>query len=195
MIKSETMPKAKSPRTYCGEDIARPLVVWLNKKGRRSNSPEWKIIRLIERLQGLIVAHKRRDDPLFPRFFHSEELASVNEELRRYAFRPSLTLQGENKIGSIRKWRFVYYEFLYSALCLAEQGHLLRLRRCNQCQRWLFARFSTQSVCSKNCRQKKYRASPTVKRRRRDYMRDYMRERYRKPASTRRVLPAKREKG
>lgn len=174
-------------RIYCGEDIARPLVVWLNKK-RRTNSPEWKVIWLIEQLQTVVMLHETSNDRSYSVDLQRTEVALINKELRRYVFWLSVTLQEGGKIGIIRKSRLDHFEFLYAALCLAGNGYLLRLRRCNQCQRWLFARFSTQTVCSKVCRQKKHRANPTVRLRRSEYMRNYMRER-------RRVLPAKREKG
>lgn len=58
-------------------------------------------------------------------------------------------------------------------LDFARAGQLNRLRRCNCCQRWLFAKFKHQNFCSTKCQQKHYSQSPEWKEKRRDYMRSY----------------------
>ena len=57
--------------------------------------------------------------------------------------------------------------------CLLEHGYLGRVRRCRQCEKWLYAKVHHQEFCSFGCQQKHYRSSPHGKERRREYMRDY----------------------
>jgi hypothetical protein len=56
---------------------------------------------------------------------------------------------------------------------LGRQGLLDRIRHCQFCARWLFARFDREWFCSPACREKAFRTSPEGKRKRRDYMRQY----------------------
>jgi hypothetical protein len=56
---------------------------------------------------------------------------------------------------------------------LAEHGRLERLRECQRCRRWLYARFSHQRFCSTKCQQAYYWASPEWKAHRKQWMRDY----------------------
>ncbi len=60
---------------------------------------------------------------------------------------------------------------LQSLLSLACQGYLQRVRRCLQCGRWFFARFSTKKFCRTECQQSYFRSSQEWKAHRREYMR------------------------
>jgi hypothetical protein len=62
-------------------------------------------------------------------------------------------------------------EVLELILKLTQVGDLTRLRRCAQCQKWLFARFRHQTFCSTKCQQKNYTQSDAWKAHRRAYMR------------------------
>lgn len=64
-------------------------------------------------------------------------------------------------------------EALELILKLTQVGDLTRLRRCNQCRKWLFARFRHQTFCSTKCQQKNYTQSDAWKAHRRAYMRRY----------------------
>jgi len=64
-------------------------------------------------------------------------------------------------------------EALELILKLTQAGDLTRLRRCSQCQKWLFARTRHQAFCSTKCQQKNYTQSDTWKAHRRAYMRSY----------------------
>jgi hypothetical protein len=57
-------------------------------------------------------------------------------------------------------------------LKLTQIGYLTRLRRCTQCQKWLYAKYRHQNFCSTKCQQKNYTQSPEWKAYRRRYMRD-----------------------
>jgi endogenous inhibitor of DNA gyrase (YacG/DUF329 family) len=64
-------------------------------------------------------------------------------------------------------------EALELILKMTQVGDLTRLRRCPQCQKWLFARFRHQTFCSTQCQQKDYAQSDVWKAHRRAYMRRY----------------------
>ncbi len=58
-------------------------------------------------------------------------------------------------------------------LQLIEQGAILKIRRCQQCSAWFFARFSHQDYCTTSCRIKHLTGTEKFKEKRRKYMRYY----------------------
>ena len=56
---------------------------------------------------------------------------------------------------------------------LAVIGQLRRVRECNVCRRWFFARRDDQGFCSPSCREKDWRTSPRGRTKRAAYMRGY----------------------
>jgi len=58
---------------------------------------------------------------------------------------------------------------------LIAQGAILNVRRCQECTKWYFARFSHQEFCSSSCRGKHFAKTEDFRQKRRDYMRDYYR--------------------
>ena len=115
--------------------------------------------------------------------------ALLERELSRYRFTPraEVMMGGGGKRPSVwvawwkgdvgLKWeqhlRMIASEALEVILKLTQAGDLTRLRRCSQCQKWLFARTRHQTFCSTKCQQKNYTQSGTWKAHRRAYMRRY----------------------
>lgn len=60
-----------------------------------------------------------------------------------------------------------------TVLTLANGGGIDRIRQCDRCGKWLYARRIQQRFCSQSCQQRNYRDSETWKTDRRDYMRRY----------------------
>lgn len=60
-------------------------------------------------------------------------------------------------------------------LTLFEEESLDRVRQCEQCQSWFFARFHRQRFCHHSCQQKFFRASEEWRAQQREYMRRYRR--------------------
>ena len=58
-------------------------------------------------------------------------------------------------------------------LQLVEYGAILRVRTCEQCTTWYFARFSLQRFCTDSCRGKHFSGSDSFKAHRRKYMREW----------------------
>lgn len=114
--------------------------------------------------------------------------AVLESELSKYQFTPHAEVaMGGGGIGPSQwavwwrgdgaKWeenlRMHASEALELILKLTQVGELTRLRRCTQCQKWLFARFRHQTFCSTGCQQKNYTQSDAWKAHRRAYMRRY----------------------
>lgn len=64
---------------------------------------------------------------------------------------------------------------LLNILELAREGQIERLRKCDECAKWHFAKFKHQRFCSAQCQQKHYKKSPEWKTYRLAYMRRYRR--------------------
>jgi hypothetical protein len=62
---------------------------------------------------------------------------------------------------------------LNAVLSLASQGLLTRVRKCQQCKRWFFARFDTQHSCDVKCRVKFAQSSPEWKQEHNEKRRKY----------------------
>jgi len=58
-------------------------------------------------------------------------------------------------------------------LQLVRQGYLNRVRSCQGCRTWFYARFGHQTFCGTVCQQKFYRSSPEWMAHRREWMRNY----------------------
>jgi len=67
--------------------------------------------------------------------------------------------------------RMVASQALEMILRLTQIGDLFRLRRCNHCGKWLFARFTHQTFCSTKCQQRHYTNTEQWRKHRRQYMR------------------------
>jgi hypothetical protein len=128
--------------------------------------------------------------------------ALLERELSRYRFTPraEVAMGGGGKGPSVwAAWwkgndsrreeglRFVAPEALELILKLTQTGDLTRLRQCNQCQKWLFARFRHQTFCSTQCQQRNYTQSDTWKAHRRAYMRRYYQKNFSQAIRTERA--------
>lgn len=123
----------------------------------------------------------------------SKKTALLNKELEQYRFIPRAeVLEGGG--GRASQWvtwwrrdsceagepglRMVASEALELILKLTQIGYLSRLRRCAQCQKWLYARSRQQSFCSVKCQQQKYTHTEEWRAHRRNYMRQYYHKTY-----------------
>jgi len=118
----------------------------------------------------------------------------LERELSRYRFTPraevvmggggkgpsvwAASWKGDAPSGRERHLRMTASEALVLILKLTQSGDLTRIRRCSQCQKWLFARSRHQTFCSTKCQQKSYTQSDAWKAHRRAYMRRYYRQNF-----------------
>jgi hypothetical protein len=120
--------------------------------------------------------------------------AMLNSELARYRFTPYVFMEpGSSELAVIwhRDWRdeiepmkppdrLLEGQSIELILNLARSGHLLRLRKCLTCEKWLFARFIHQQFCSTKCQQKHNSQKEDFKVRRAEYQRAYYKEHHAK---------------
>ena len=141
------------------------------------------------------VEWERTDPKKYELHWEIEKLRALLErELSRYRFipraavvmggggqRPSMWAtwwKGDVGLRAEQHLRMKPSEALELILKLTQAGDLTRLRRCSQCQKWLFARTRHQVFCSTKCQQKNYTQSDTWKAHRRAYMRRYYKENF-----------------
>ena len=55
------------------------------------------------------------------------------------------------------------------AIGLAQEGRIHKLRKCQQCTRWIFAKFPHSRFCSEDCKDTFHRENPDEKERRRNW--------------------------
>ena len=148
-----------------------------------------------EPMLGAAVEWQRTDPKKYELHWEIEKRrAMLERELSRYRFTPraEVVTGGGGKapsvwaawwkgdVGSKREGhlRMTAPEALELILKLTQVGDLTRLRRCSECQKWLFARFRHQTFCSTQCQQRNYTQSDAWKAHRRAYMRRYYKKNF-----------------
>jgi hypothetical protein len=167
-----------------GRKPGEALVKWLNATPAGSKFVEDLLLKAqfvflwitkYKSLHELNVA--RRKGKLPAGFWDSHQ--ELNETLAKFTFAPHIDLH-EFPDGERISWSLVTEESLMGLLsvqlrCVVQllgQGTILRVRRCEQCTLWFFARFSHQEFCKTSCRTKHSAKSEKFKEKRRKYMRD-----------------------
>lgn len=173
-------------RRFPGEAAAEGLVSWLNDGKTRDGDRE-RITELLDCLIELLSClatlrgrfRQLVDDDDFRRRLDALE-ANVNDKLSRYTMRPLLlgefdTFGLEAAYEPLGKATIEEWWAFEKIQDLGVRGHLGRLRRCEWCRRWLFARFPSRSrFCSgTDCYERAYRKTPKYRKRRKVYSRDY----------------------
>jgi hypothetical protein len=150
-------------------ELLSQLVCYLNNARAAKDK---NIVGILERLLDLEkVEAAKIDGPL----------NELNRDLRRYQFRPLVTPWYDANWHATR-WVLHWYSgrpgrkpmatfgALDMIVDLARAGHLSRLRRCNHCRKWLYAKFRHQVFCSQQCQQNNYTETEAFKAHRREYM-------------------------
>jgi len=180
-------------RAYRGERPAKALVAWLNAKQAGSwlhhrQHHRGVIEALLKDAQrvhkemskhsdhhALMVAMKAN---LVPTEF-SESLARLNGQLSAFTHTPSIepydfydgrpvswVVTGGSPLAIVGQQVDWVLELVF-------QKAILKVRTCQQCGTWYFARFDHQAFCSEGCRLKRHASTESFKERRRQYMKDY----------------------
>jgi hypothetical protein len=110
-------------------------------------------------------------------------VAQINRKLVRYRWSPEMENRLQEPALSLT---FSYHtktlEEQHENWCvrwiaeLVRQRGILRVRRCAECRRWLWAVRDHQKHCSENCRKQHASRSPIFKEKRRLYMAKYRRD-------------------
>jgi hypothetical protein len=107
-------------------------------------------------------------------------IARLNHRLEKYTYRAEIN-EGlrENELCIEWKRGSPGSPAVYLVLRLAESGLLARVRQCERCGDWFFAKRSIARFCKKTCAKLHWNASEAGRSERRKYMRTYM-QKYRK---------------
>jgi len=175
----------RKQRGYTGKAEGRVLIEWLNGMADR---PEGRRLAcLVENIQRLMVIEGQLWK-CFPELRCAEEirrpspnereeierlLRDIQRELKRCKTYPTIC---HPSFGPIIEWggrRGWYRSTVLRIAKVANEGLLNRVRRCQECSKWLFARLSGQRFCNHACRQRRYQSDPLVRDHRRRYMAAY----------------------
>jgi hypothetical protein len=185
----------ESPRRYTGQKTGNALVAWLNGGQKEmlswSNDRQWKQRMLEELLQDATVVFGRlykysthhdfyvasKGKKSSVRFWDCYE--RLNKMLLSFTQAPWINL---NEFYEKNPIVWSVKDDSPAALVapqigwfieLIKQGVILRIRRCQECSKWYFARFNHQQFCGDLCRGKHHAHTETFRENRRKYMREY----------------------
>jgi hypothetical protein len=136
----------------------------------------------IEKHLGADYAFITKDDELFasgPEKIPELLILRLNDNLEKYAYRAEISQWHKNDLTI--EWKHTSPEAsrIYLILRLAECGLLVRVRQCERCGDWFYAKRDRARFCKKQCAKLHWQTSETGKAKRQKYLREYMRE-YRK---------------
>ncbi len=169
---NKAIQKIKSRvHTFHGEEIAAPLVRWLNAGGGKLPG----VVELIE----IAERHHRTENPKLRALL----LAKANAVLLDYRFAPVIDHLND-------RWEIEWHDAgkggvgaqasaILLLLDLAEAGLARSVRRCEKddCQQFFFARFDHQKFHSDKCRTAALASDPGRREARRHYMKELRRKR------------------
>jgi len=186
----------RSRRSYRGEKAGKALAKWLNKPApgltfkwmMQPASGHSLIQELLIDAQAVffqLAKYKSRDQfsearrkkKLPPQFAKSYD--RLNGMLGSFTHAPRIELDGIYE-GPLVSWMLsddsplaLLSTQVRWVLDVINQGAILKIRRCQQCDNWFFARFSHQTFCKKSCQNKDFSQTEDFKAKRSKYMRDY----------------------
>lgn len=164
------------------QDLDRQMALEILIKGingdpalsERARKRVEELLELAQRAEMLDTQnHARERDAVLDR---------INQKLCRYRWSPQLQKAGRLPGLNLDFEFHAALEEAYENSCvwwiaeLVRQRNILRLRRCAECSRWLWAVREHQTHCSGNCRKKHATHSPVFKEKRRLYMLKYRRD-------------------
>jgi hypothetical protein len=175
-------PKSRSaatPREYSGDVEGQYLAKVLNNLEDRSNRRVFKLFKLMKQLAEYLESH----NVVFREYEGPPEVQEmqkgINELLEQYPCFPWIHVDGKGfcETSSLPCGRQSMGEQLRveAVIELGQKRLLSRMRQCQQCAKWFYARFSHQGSCSAKCRQSHYKTSKAFREKRREYMRQYYR--------------------
>jgi hypothetical protein len=176
-------------REFTGDFEAERLIVWLmcneypGKRITKRSDPKGikfnrvhRILKLVQDALALGGSHQSTE--ISKKGLRVRILQEIDEHLRRYKFRlrigdslePCWTEPKARRVNPSEEQAVVYI------LKLSELGLIDRIRPCDWCTTWFFARFSHQKYCKTECQLRAYAKKPEWQEHRRRYMRKYRRE-------------------
>ena len=177
----------KANKQFRGQKPGLALVKWLNEPQTGKEYVEellhdaqlvFEWITEYPSLRQLNLA--KRNKKLPKEFWVTYE--KLNESLAKFIYAPQVDLH-ELPDGERISWTLMADDLplpmqLLSiqigwVLQLIDQGAVLKLRRCKECESWFFAQFDHRRFCKTLCQIKHFAGSEKFKKKRRLYMREY----------------------
>lgn len=172
----------RKTRQFAGEEASQPLIKLLNAGGQAAASRR-RMEKLLETVSAMLSLTKETPSHLLSA--HADRkyeslIRSLNRQLRRYReTRLPLFVLSDHQ-----NWCFDYViripgvpveeqRAVSAFIQSGESGLLERVRRCNHCKKWIFARFPHQVCCSAYCRERLFRSSEHWKAKRRKKAKEY----------------------
>ena len=147
---------------FIGEEGAIGLVAWLNSAQSEGRGRVIEIMELYNRLGKSIP-------PMPARFPKPGSPGAMTLRLGILLDRYTYRLENRGPITGFspaaigretgRDWRDEYHNVL-RVHKLREMGLLSRVKRCDGCGKWLFAKLPGQRFCAESCRVKAYQSDP-----------------------------------
>ncbi len=185
-------PTSKVAKRYQGQKAGKTLIAWLNhpQKTLYEASPKYNLDRLEELLTeaqfvcGHLGKYNSRDELKISQK-HDKSLSGfweryqkLNDSLHSFDHAPCIDADefyDGNPVSWILSTKNQRLAFLAvpvrCILQLIRDRAILNIRKCQQCTKWYFARFSHQEYCSTSCRVKHLTGTEAFKEKRRIYMR------------------------
>jgi hypothetical protein len=176
--------KERASHTFAGEQEGTELAQWLNNDGPRRIGSDRSEHRAESRTRTGIAQLIQDLNVSAETFIREGRLdAALNDRIERQLSRYTLKVktvhvedEGKYKTFAEPKWTFGWYsragaraaEMIFGIVRLGERGLLARVRRCDRCDRWFYAKFNHQRFCGKKCQLQHYQTSEEWKRRRRE---------------------------
>ena len=169
--------REQTKRSFRGELRGEILVNFLRNES--DNQSRAAVLSLITDLRELMRHAERTHDGLF-RVYQSKEFGEARErfngKVERYKLVNAFSIHPGDKwhftqtfTGS-REESLAEFEAVHNLIRLASDGLLDRVRQCEFCKDWLFARFPHQKCCGapRDCRIKLYHSSEEYKQKNRE---------------------------
>lgn len=193
-----TSHELRARRAYRGEKTAKALAKWLNKPPS-SDHAAWlmdetsghalverflmdaqTVFRQLAKFQNVAGFHAaRRKKQLSAQFWKSYE--RLNDTLGEFALVPFVDFESVYE-GRAVSWSVAdqspvahVARQLNRVLGLLADDAVEKVRRCKQCQKWFFARFSHQTFCKSSCQHQEFSLTDDFRAKRAAYMREYRR--------------------
>jgi hypothetical protein len=113
-----------------------------------------------------------------PKYVPELAVKRLNTRLEKYSYLAEVAFR-KGKLNVNWRTTGTSGSLVHEVLELAERGLLVRVRLCERCGDWFYAKQNRTRFCTKTCAKLHWQSSETAKAKRRKYIRKYMRK-YRK---------------
>ncbi len=157
-------------RIFLGDEASAGLVRWLNLN--HQTEAQARILRIME-----LIWERGGHEELHAALYMYRYYPMIYLSARPVTWWPETHVPGPHFSRKLLFGDFPYGEesAVLDLVKLLEIGVLSGVRKCRNCGKWMFARFSHQHFCSSRCRERHFQSSPEWKALRNARQREYYR--------------------